>query len=182
MPTDKRPLQPPPAAASRTGESRDNPGGFVSFFRSYMNGWIAAAVVLPTAITWKGMPIFESQRGILTTYTALMCILTLAFLFFSRYLFFATSRLRSRIGSIGLFLLPASLIGATVFCGYGYYKTLLNSAHYAGPLSMNEALKTLSMADIHEGTALLAYYILTVVFAEAALFFMAFREWKPSGR
>ena len=37
-----------------------------------------------------------------------------------------------------------------------------------------------SIEDIHDGTSILAYYILTMVFAEAALFLMAVREWRPS--
>ena len=87
-------------------------------------------------------------------------------------------RFRSRLGSIGLIFLPILLIGATIFCGWEYYDLLLKSAHYAKPLSMNDALKTLTMPEIQGGSALLAFYILPVVFAEAALFFMAFQAWK----
>jgi hypothetical protein len=161
--------------------SADYPSGFVDFFRKYVNGWVAAAVVLPTAITWKAMPVYQSQRGVLATYTALSCVLILAFLFYSRNLLIATENLRSRLGRLGLFLLPLILIGATGYCGYEYVQLLAESARYAQE-PLEEALKTVSMGEIHDGTLLIAYYILTVVFAETALFLMAFREWLPRHR
>jgi hypothetical protein len=110
-----------------------------------------------------------------------MCVLVLAFLFYSRGIFLATVELRSRIGIVGLFLLPLLLIGAAVFCGYEYYLNLINSA-YLTQMHLEDAVKTVSLGDIPRGSALLAYYILTVVFAEAALFFMAFREWLPANQ
>src|ERR1039458_9241518 len=93
----------------------DSPASFTDYFKTYINGWVAAAIALPTAITWKGMPMYESQRSILTTYTALSCVLILAFLFYARNQL--TIKLKSRIGSIGLVLLPFALICATGFCG-----------------------------------------------------------------
>jgi hypothetical protein len=35
------------------------------------------------------------------------------------------------------------------------------------------------MNEIHDGPSIIAYYILTMVFAESGLFLMAFREWRP---
>ena len=152
----------------------DSPEGFFAFFRTYVNGWVAAALLLPTGITWKGMPIYEGQRNLLTTYTGLSCVLILAFLFSSRDLL---PKLKTRIGAAASLLIPLILICATGFCGYKYVALLTESAYYAQkPLS--EALKTVSMGDIHDGTSMIAYYILTMVFAEAALLFMAFREWR----
>ena len=72
-------------------------------------------------------------------------------------------------------------MGATGFCGYMYAQLLSESAHYAQK-PLEEALKVVSMGDIHEGTSIIAYYILTLVFAEAALFLMAFREWVPASK
>ncbi len=158
--------------------SSDNSGEFTKFFRNYVNGWVAVAVLLPTAITWKGMPVYQSQRGVLTTYTALTCVLTLAFLFYSRDLFAATRNIRSRLGAIGMFCLPLITIFAAGFCGYKYVQLLSESAFYAQK-HVEEALPTLSMDQIQGGTSLIVYYILTVAFAEVALFLMAFREWKP---
>jgi hypothetical protein len=162
----------------RSAPWHDPPQGFVNFFRTYVNGWVAAAVVLPTGVTWKAMPVYESQRGILTTYTALACVLALAFLFYSRDLLTATRGVRSRLGAVGLFLLPLVLIGATGFCGYEYARLLKESAYYAQK-PLEEALKVVSMSDVHEGTSIIASYLLAVVFAECALFLMAFREWSP---
>jgi hypothetical protein len=149
---------------------------FSDFFQKYLNAWVAAAIALPTAITWKGMPMYESQRGILTTYTALSCILILAFLFYARNQL--TIKLKSGVGSVGIVLLPFFLICATGFCGYKYYDLLIQSAPYTQS-SLADARAKVSIEDIHDGTSILAYYILTMVFAEAALFLMAIREWRP---
>jgi hypothetical protein len=171
------------SAGNKFSEKPESPGkgstGFSDFFRKYLNAWVAAAIALPTAITWKGMPMYESQRGILTTYTALSCVLILAFLFFVRNQL--TIKLKSRIGAFGLVLLPLFLIGATGYCGYKYHDLLVQSAPYAQePLS--DAYKTVSMEDIHDGGSLITYYILTMVFAESTLFLMAIREWHPQKR
>lgn len=160
--------------ADESDFQKNNSTGFFDYFKTYVNGWVAAALVLPTAITWKGMPIFEEQRGILTTYTALSCALILAFLFSSRDLL---PRFKTRIGTFGALLIPLALIGATAYCGYKYV-ALLNEAAYYAQKPLSDALKTVSMGDVHEGTSLIAYYILTMLFAESALFFMAFREWR----
>jgi hypothetical protein len=155
----------------------DNPASFTDYFKTYVNGWVAAAIALPTAITWKGIPIYESQRSILTTYTALSCVLILAYLFYSRAIFMV--RLKSRIGSLGLLILPLVLICATAFCGYKYYELLMESVRYTPTtLQLGQALSSLQMNEIHDGPSIIAYYILTMVFAESALFLMAFREWR----
>jgi hypothetical protein len=150
---------------------------FSVFFQKYLNAWVAAAIALPTAITWKGMPMYESQRGILTTYTALSCVLILSFLFYSRNQL--TIKLKSRIGSMGIVLLPFVLICAAGFCGYKYYDLLIQSAPYTQRALFGDALTKVSLEDIHDGTYILVYYILTMVLAEAALFLMAVREWRP---
>jgi len=148
--------------------------GFSGFFQKYVNAWVAAAIALPTAITWKGMPMYESQRGILTAYTALSCVLIMAFLFYVRNQL--NMKLRSRVGAVGLILMPLVLICATGFCGYKYHELLVESASYIStPLA--DAQKTVSLEAIHDGGSILAYYILTMVFAESALFLMAIREW-----
>lgn len=153
--------------------------GFSDFFRKYLNAWVAAAIALPTAITWKGMPMYESQRGILTTYTALSCVLILAFLFFVRNQL--AIKLKSRIGAFGLVLLPLVLICATGYCGYKYHDLLVQSAPYTQE-HLSDAYKTVSIEDIHDGGSIIVYYILTMVFAESALFLMAIREWNPQKR
>ena len=165
------------SAGGGKANAEDGSTGFVDFFQKYLNAWVAAAIALPTAITWKGMPMYESQRSILTTYTALSCVLILAFLFYARNQL--TIKLKSRIGSIGLVLLPFALICATGFCGYKYYDLLIQSQPYT-QRALGEALTKVSIEDIHDGTSILAYYILTMVFAEAALFLMAVHEWHPS--
>lgn len=151
--------------------------GFVDFFRTYVNGWVAAAVVLPTAITWKGMPVYESQRGILTSFTTLSCVLILAYLFYSRDHLLAIARLKSRMGRVGSLLVPLLLIGGTAFCGFRYIGLLTDSARYA-QMHLDEAMKTRQLEEIRDGTAMMVYYILTMVLAECALFFMAIREWR----
>jgi hypothetical protein len=123
------------------------------------------------------MPIYESQRSILTTYTGLSCVLILAYLFYSRAIFMV--RLKSRVGSVGLLILPLILICAAGFCGYEYYKLLVDSVRYTPtPLALGQALSTLQMNEIQDGPSIIASYILTMVFAESALFLMAFRDWR----
>jgi len=46
----------------------------------------------------------------------------------------------------------------------------------------NDAYKHVAIEDIHDGGHLIVYYILTMVFAESAFFFMAIREWRPKKR
>jgi hypothetical protein len=122
--------------------------GFSDFFQRYLNAWVAAAIGFPTAITWKGMPMYKSQRDILTSYTALSCILLLAFLFFVRNQL--TIKLKSTFGSAFVILLPLALICATGFCGYKYHDLLVGSGPYnQGPLS--DKLDSVSLEDIHDG-------------------------------
>lgn len=158
----------------------DSSDGLLKVFRDRVNGWVAAALVLPTAITWKGMPVYEQQRPFLVTYTALSCALILAFLFTSRSFIVRLSKAKSRIGTIGSLLIPFIFICATGYCGYEYHQVLLDTAHYVGSSSLTEAMKSTPIDRIHNGLALMTYYILTMVFAECAFFFMAIRDWRPS--
>ncbi len=152
---------------------------FRTFFKEYVNGWVAAALVLPTAVTWKGMPVYEAQRSLLVTYTSLSCALILAFLFTSRAFIIRLSKAKSRIGIIGSLLVPFIFICATGYSGYKYLQVLLDTAHYvSSPLP--DAMKSTPLDQIHDGMTLMTYYILTMVFAECAFFFMAIRDWRPS--
>lgn len=174
MPPKKQSTNGTTEQSEKPAPGDQSPRGFLDYLGTYINGWVAAALVLPTAITWKGMPIFEDQRGILTTYTALSCALILAFLFSSRDLI---PKFKTRIGQARSILIPFILICATAYCGYKYF-TLFNDAIYYAKPSYSDPVKTVSMGEIHDGTSLIAYYILTMVFAECAFFFMAFREWR----
>lgn len=147
--------------------------GFFSYFRTYVNGWVAAALVLPTAITWKGMPMYETQRSLLTTFTTLFCSLTLAFLYTSYDLL---PKFKTRIGTFCSIFISFVLICATIYCAFKYVAVLNESVYYTS--NQPDALKTLAMNDIHNGYLLIAYYVLTMVLAEGAFFFMAFRKWR----
>jgi hypothetical protein len=153
--------------------------GFADFFQKYVNVWVAAAIVLPTAITWKSMPMYKSQRDILTSFTALSCILVLAFLFFVRDQL--TVKIKSKFGSAVVILIPLALICATGYCGYKYHDLLVASAPY-GQAHLNDLYDKNSLDEIHDGGYIIVYYILTMVFAESALFLMAIREWHPQDR
>ena len=85
-------------------------------------------------------------------------------------------KLKSRIGAVGLIFMPLGLICATGFCGYKYHELLVGSASYIS-VPLLDAEKTVSLEAIHDGGSILAYYILTMVFAESALFLMAIGEW-----
>jgi hypothetical protein len=159
--------------------TRDTSSVFGFHFGRYINGWVAAAIILPAAITWKGMPVYESQRGILLTYSTLSCALTLAFLFTSREFI---PKAKSRIGRIGSILIPLILIFLTAVCAVQYYETLDESSHTATTgTSLSDDMQKLPLDRIYRGENLIFYYVLTVVFAECAFFLMAFREWRPDG-
>jgi hypothetical protein len=77
-------------------------------------------------------------------------VLILAYLFYSRAIFIV--RLKSRIGSLGLLILPLVVICATGFCGYKYYELLMDSIRYTPTaLALGQALSTLQMNEIHYG-------------------------------
>src|SRR5215469_12597367 len=99
------------------GDSKDGFNSFLTFLKNYVNGWIAAAAVLPTAITWKGMPMFDSQRPILLSLTSLFCALIMAFLFMNRDFI---PRAKSRLGKIGSAIIAFGLIAASA-CSAGTY-------------------------------------------------------------
>ena len=122
------------------------------------------------------MPVYESQRGILTTFSALSCALILAFLFTSREFIPKT---KSKIGNLASLLIPLGFICATFYCGYEYVQTLIASAHYYKDQTLTEAMKHVELNSIPGGIRIMTYHILIIVFAECAFFFMAFREWKP---
>jgi hypothetical protein len=156
----------------------DSSEGFWTFFEKHVNGWIASAMVLPTAITWVGIPMYEQQRTTLVAYAPLFCALILAFLFTNRTLLLKISRAKSRVGSSGSLLIPLVLICATGYCAYEYHQVLLCNGHYVP--SLPDAMKSTALDKIRNGMRLMILYILTMVFAECAFFFMAIREWQPS--
>jgi hypothetical protein len=53
----------------------------------------------------------------------------------------------------------------------------VESASYIS-IPLADAEKTLSLEAIHGAGSIIVYYILTMVFAESALFLMAIREWR----
>ena len=156
----------------------DDSETFSTFFNKHVNGWIASALVLPTAITWVGIPMYEQQRTTLAAYTPLFCALVMAFLYTNRSFIAKISRAKSRLGRSGSLFIPFILICATGYCAYEYLHVLSCTGHYVP--SLPEAMKNTALDKIHNGMTLMILYILTMVFAECAFFFMAFREWQPS--
>lgn len=163
-------------------------GGLKSFFthwNKYVNGWIAAALVLPTAITWKGMPVYECQRPALTTLSALSCALILSFLYSSRDFI---PKAKSRFSRLVTLAIPATLILLTATCGASYFDMLersvpskYNSFGDSLPLfpALNDAMKNASLNQVNDGLKIMVSYLGMMIFAECAFFFMAFREWDP---
>jgi hypothetical protein len=149
--------------------------GFLAYLKAYTNGWVAAAVVLPTAITWKGIPVYESQRSTLVTLNALSCALILSFLFTSREFIPKTKTRIGRFASILISLVFIVLCGSSV----ATYLDLLDDSARIAQTDLGKGMRDLTMDQIPKGGVLMLFYILTVVSAECAFFFMAFREWKP---
>lgn len=153
---------------------------FFTHWNKYVNGWIAAALVLPTAITWKGMPVYECQRPALTTLSALSCALILSFLYSGRDFI---PRAKSRFSRLMTLAIPATFILLTAICGGNYFYMLDRSVPYSdnGRLfpTLNEAMKNASLNQIEDSSPLMAAYLGMMIFAECAFFFMAFHEWRP---
>jgi hypothetical protein len=147
--------------------------GFLSFLKNYVNEWVAAAAVLPTAITWKGMPMYTSQRPILLSLTSMFCALIMSFLFMNRDFI---PRAKTRLGKLGSGIIAFGLIVATASCAGTYLDTLNQSTRYADT-AQDVVLRTFQLDQIHDGGRLIVLYISIMVFAECAFFFMAFREF-----
>ena len=148
---------------------------FIGTLTEHINGWVAVAIVLPTLVTWKGMPVYESQRATLTTVTALSCALILAFLFASRDFI---PKVKSRIGHAASLLIPLALIIGTFYSIVQYLHYLKLSANICQE-SLSLCMQHMQMNDINHGEDLIWYYIQALVLAECAFFFMAFKEWRP---
>jgi hypothetical protein len=150
--------------------------GVVEFASRYVNKLLAFAGLIPTAVTWKGMPMYESQRATLLSLTSLFCILIIGFLFMNRELI---PRAKSRIGKFGSAFIALCLMGACAYCVVRYLG-LLNYSTGLWNGSEGDALKNSSPTEISNGGSLIVHYVLAMVAAEAALFFMAIREWNRS--
>jgi hypothetical protein len=179
IPEGKRLMAENSENAAGSSNSGDASEGFLEFFKKYINGWVAIALILPTAVTWKGVPVYEAQRGLLVTFTGLTCGLVLAFLFSNRSIIRGVAKTKSQLGIVGSFLIPLLLIVATGYCGYKYVEVLKFAAQYYDG-SFTDALKNLEMNQIRDGNQIMAFHIGIMLFAECALFFMALREWKPN--
>ena len=151
----------------------DDSVGIIEFANKYINKLIAFAGLIPTAVTWKGMPMYASQRPTLLSLTSLFCILIIGFLFMNREL---VPRAKSRIGKFGSAFIALCLIGGCAYCVVRYLG-LLNYSTGLWNDSEGDALKNSSPSEISNGGSLIVHYVLAMVAAEAALFFMAIREW-----
>ena len=106
---------------------------FATFFRSYMSASTILVAALPIPVTsWKLIPAFEAQRGVLSVYTPLLCFLLVSFLFFSRHslavLMFPLGRRSSKRPLRPLVsLLPLALIILAIFSAVQYHLTLNSS-------------------------------------------------------
>jgi hypothetical protein len=130
-------------------------------------------------VTWKALPVYESQKGILATFTTLACILVLAFLFYSRHRFAASMLRLDPTLARGLGWLPfLFVLLATVF-GFAYFSTLQESlsANPRDPDYVRGVLDQTPLQSIPSGLGLMVCYILTFVTAETALLVMALREY-----
>ena len=155
-----------------------NEGDSKSFFdhlKNQVNGWIAAGALIPTGITWKGMPMYEAHKSILLSATGLFCAFTMGFLFLNRNFI---PKAKSSLGKIVFSLVVLMFIAASVFCFFAYYTTLMHSIDSTS-LPQDQVLRTFSINTIHDGTYLIVYYLLTMIFANCAMFLMAYRDWKP---
>lgn len=130
---------------------------FASFFKSYMGVMpLVTAAVAPLLTVFRVMPVIESDRTTLATFSGLLGFLMVAWIFYARSTIvrmmmpgaaFPVSKSRDELGvSVGTYeahrlgvykprrlrrimgdLLPLGLIAMSVFC-YGYYLEFLNDA------------------------------------------------------
>jgi hypothetical protein len=188
-------------------ESQNRLRRFASFFKGYMGVMpLVTAAFAPLLTMAKAIPVFESQKTTLATYSGLLGFLLLAWVFYARRAFVKSmipSALRATApGSITLFvgrlrrltinMLPLILILSSAYCFLSYLRILDSSiaaslqefnSHPHGPgdaeiVNRTDVLqKWGALYSIHDGEQLEAYYLGIFLCAELAFVFMALREY-----
>jgi hypothetical protein len=165
---------------------------FVKYFNSYFAALTVAVIPIPVA-NWNWIPIWGSQRHLLSVITPIFCFLTLGFLFFYRQALagpmFPDSARRGRLMDMLQFgrklryvlsqswdrtvnLAPLALIASSFWCASQYYIHFIASQNAGFRLADNAPLK-----DIPEGGALIFFFVMAFVLAEAAFVWMALKEY-----
>jgi uncharacterized membrane protein len=172
---------------------------FASFFKGYMGVMpLVTAAFAPLLTMAKAIPVFESQKTTLATYSGLLGFLLLAWVFYVRGAFvkamvpraakstgsagFSTSRKMQRWAAN---LLPLLLIVCSVFCYLKYFSVLDESIGYAREKTLHKDLvsphdileKWGQLEPIFLSSTLQSYYLGIFLFAEMAFVVMALREY-----
>ena len=175
---------------------------FASFFKGYVGVMpLVTAAVAPLLTMMKAIPVFETQKTTLATYSGLLGFLLLAWVFYVRGpLVRAMVPQRHSSKPIGLGygfvffinrtvelvlnrrfytnILPLLLIVGRVFCYIKYFATLdkaLADLHLTG-FTRKEILERFS-GPFAGSYALQAYYVGIFLFAQMAFVLMALREY-----
>jgi hypothetical protein len=178
---------------------------FASFFKGYMGVMpLVTAAVAPLLTMMKAIPVFESQKTTLATYSGLLGFLLLAWVFYVRGAFtkalVSVPRPPTSTASIRLVyllpliramwrlaanLLPLFLIVGSVFCYVQCLRTLDYSIYlarstpaYADIVSQHDILEKWGQREsIPHSSTLQTYYLGIFLFAEMAFVLMALREY-----
>jgi hypothetical protein len=174
---------------------------FASFFKGYMGVMpLVTAAVAPLLTMMKAIPVYESQKTTLATYSGLLGFLLLAWVFYTRGAFvrgmvprsqssadYGTPYLIKRMMQrFTVNLLPLLLIVGSVLCFIEYLRfldlsvsTILQAAPASsGPMSRKDILDRIGqMGAIPEASALQSFYLGIFLLAEMAFVLMALREY-----
>jgi len=167
---------------------------FANFFKGYMGVMpIVTAAVAPLLTMMKAIPVFESQKTTLATYSGLLGFLLLAWVFFVRGAFVKVMIPRSGKangigpGPFGIManFLPLLLIAGSVLF-YIKYSWLLDEAigkalafhGYSDIVSRHDVLEKWGQRQpIFQSSLLQGWYLGIFLFAEMAFVVMALREY-----
>jgi len=145
--TDAKSEHDPPVDARRIKN-------FALFFKSYMSVSTIVAAALPIPITARGViPLFESQKGSLATYTPLACFLILSYVFYMRHSIGSVlfiHRHDSGARSHLLEMMPVILIFLCLAFIFSYHFALNASLQDLKHVFADEAAKRVASSDSPE--------------------------------
>lgn len=178
---------------------------FAGFFKSYMGVMpLVTAAVAPILTLSKAIPVFDSEKSTLATYSGLLGFLMVAWIFYARSMFVPMmvpyhppalpseasddqktwNRARERWEArrhyrANLFPLVLIVLSGTSYCGYlVMLDIVINSAQQSFKTSRQTLLQTMGTDfSIPDHGVLQALYLGIFVFAEAAFVVMALREY-----
>jgi hypothetical protein len=164
---------------------------FVGFFKGYMGVMpLLTAAVAPLLTAMKTMPIFESHKSVLATYSGLLGFLLLAYVFYLRGPLakaMVPHAPGSRFTAFAVNMIPLLLMAGSIFCYVSYSRALDQSiakaresarSEYSDIVSRREVLEKWGQREeVYRSQYLQYNYLGIFLLAECAFVVMALREY-----